>query len=426
MAVRAKTSLPGPNDILRETLPNGITVLARENFDSPAVVINGYVEAGAEDETPEQAGLASFTAEVMERGTVHRSFAQLYEEVESVGATFGLSSSVHLTSFGAKGLAESLPLLLDVLADTLRYPAFPAEQVEKERAEFLTDFQEREHDTRRMAALTFYELAYPAEHPYHRSLTGYPETIARLSRDDLAAFHQRYFAPQGMTIVIVGAVKALAALKAVTKAFGDWDAVRPARAPLPAVPPLNARRIRRIAIADKTQSDLQLGWPGPARSEPDFLAAHLANTVLGVFGMMGRLGEIVREQNGLAYYASSRVDGGKGPGPWRAVAGVNPANVEKAIALIEQEIRRLREEPVPEDELNDSKAFLTGSLPLQLETNEGVAGALVNIERYQLGLDYLHRYRNLIQAQTPAAVQAAARRWLDPDHYALAVAGPEA
>ena len=183
-------------------------------------------------------------------------------------------------------------------------------------------------------------------------------------------------------------------------------------------------RKRAVAIPGKTQSDIMLGYPGPARSEPDFLDAVVCNTILGVFGLMGRLGDKVREEQGLAYYSFSRVDGGPGPGPWRVIAGVNPANVDQAVASIRAEIRRICEEPVDEEELKDNRAFITGSLPLRLETNEGVARTIINMERYGLGLDYLRRYTGLINEITAERVQAVAQRWLDSDAYALAVAGP--
>ncbi len=420
----ATHALPGPDDTLRKTLPNGITVLARENFVSPAVVINAYLEVGSEDEAPAQAGLASFTTDVMERGTQKRSFSQLYEEVESVGATFGVSAGTHLTSFGGKALSEQLPFLLDILSDVLRHPAFPTEQVERARAEILTTIRERAHDTRRMAYHRFHQLAYPSEHPYHWSGTGYTETVLPLTRDDLVAFHQRFFAPQGAVVIIVGAIKPEDAFAAVEAAFGDWEGTRPERPPLPPVPAPAETQSDTVFIAEKTQSDICLGWPGPARESPDFLACHVANTVLGTFGMMGRLGESVRTQRGLAYYAYSRLTGGKGPGPWMAIAGVNPINVDQAIDITLQEVRRMQDEPVPEEELEDSKSYITGSLPLQLETNEGVSQALINIERYQLGMDYLQRYWEHIGAIGAADVQSAAQTWLDPERYALAVAGP--
>lgn len=421
---RNKVALPGPDDVLRQTLPNGITVLARENFASPSVVLDGYLIAGSEDDPQDQEGLASLAVDVMERGTHRRPFEQLYEEVESVGATFGFSAGVHSTAFGAKGLAEQLPLLLDICSDVMRNPTFAPEQVERARAELLSALREQEFDTRSRASRAFHELAYPAAHPYHRQVSGTLESVERLRRDDLRDFHERYIKPQGMVITIVGAVKAGDALTAVQNAFGDWEGVRPPRPPLPAVPPLTTRREQYIPLPEKTQADLVLGWPGPERRAPDFLACQLANTLLGVFGMMGRLGEQVRSQNGLAYYVYSSLESAIGPGSWQAIAGVHPAHVEKAIALILDEVQRLREEPVPAAELADNQAYLIGSLPLRLETNEGVAGNLTYIERFELGLDYLLRYEERISAITAADIQSVAQRWLNPAAFALGVSGP--
>ncbi len=423
--MRQKPSLPGPDDTRREVLPNGLTVMVRENFASPAVVVNGYLQAGAEDETDGKHGLAGFTTDVMQRGTRHRSFNALYEEVESIGAGFGISSGIHLTSFGAKGLAEYLQVLLNILNDVLRAPDFPTQQIEKVRTEIYTDLHERAHDTRRLASLAFYELAYPPEHPYHWSQMGYPETIAGITQDDLVAFYETYFAPQNMVIAVVGGIEVERAIDAVRSIFGDWHKTRPARMPAPPLAPLAELKEQWLTVDDKTQSNLVLGWPGPARGHEDFIPCFVANTLLGVFGMYGRLGKRVREQHGLAYYVYSRLDGGGGPGPWRVVAGFDPRNVQQGIELILDELRVLREQPVQKDELDDTISYLTGSLPLYLETNEGVARSLVNIERYELGLDYLRTYAAMIDAVTSEQVQDVARRWLDLDHYALAIAGPD-
>ena len=421
----SRASLPGSDDTLRKQLPNGLTVLVRENFASPAVVISGYVMAGALDESADRYGLAGFTGDVMQRGTTHRTFRQLYADVESIGATFGLSTATTTSSFAAKGLADSLPLLLDVLADILRHPSFPERQVEKARAEILTDLQERRHDTRRMASLKFYELAYPEDHPYHWSQLGYEPTIRAISREDLVAFHRDNVGPEGAVIVIVGGIRMSEAIAMVEEAFGDWRADRAARPPMPSAPPLTEHREIRMTLADKTQSNLVLGWPGPPRRNPDFIPCYVANTILGTFGMYGRLGISVREENGLAYYIYSRVDGGPGPGPWRIMAGVNPANVDRSLSLIGDEIRRMQGIQVPQEDLADSQSYLTGILPLHLETNEGVARSLVNIERHDLGLDYLRTYQQMIQSVTPEDVQRVSQRWMDPEHCAVSIAEPD-
>jgi zinc protease len=416
-------AIPGPQDVIRRELPNGIVVLVRENHASPAVVVSGYLAVGACDEQPEQAGLAAFTAEGLMRGTANRTFAQIYESLESVGASLDVSGATHTTRFGAKSLVEDLPAVLDILADVLRHPTFPLTEVEKLRGEILTNLEERAHDTRSMASLTFCELTYPEEHPYSRSDDGYVETISAISRDDLAAFYAGGYGPQSMVVAVVGAIEAADALARIEATF-DWQGPNFERGPLPEVPRIAEVRERFVPIPGKTQADLVLGYPGPARTSPDFLEAVVCNSVLGIFGMMGRLGETVREAQGLAYYSYSRVDGGPGPGPWRVIAGINPINVEQAVSSIRAEVKRICEEPVGDGELADNKAFITGSLPLRLETNEGVARHLLDMERYDLGLDYLQRYDALIGGITAERVQAVAQRWLDPDAYALAVAGP--
>jgi len=417
-------SIPGPESITRRQLPNGIVVLVRENHNSPSVVVSGYLLVGSYDEDPSQAGLSAFTADGLMRGTANRTFEQIYEEVEAVGASVGVSGGTYATTFGTKSLAEDLSLTLSVLSDVLRHPTFPSEEMERLRGEILTDLEERAHDTRRMASLTFHELAYPQGHPYARSLSGYPETIAKISRDDLAAFYAGGYGPQGCVIAIVGAVETAKALARVEAALGDWESPTYTREPLPDVPRIAKIRQRAVTIPGKTQSDILLGYPGPARTSPDYLDAFLGNSILGIFGLMGRLGDTVREAQGLAYYSYSLVEGGPGPGPWRVIAGVNPANVEQAIDSIRSEIRRLCQEPVGQEELDDNKAFITGSLPLSLETNSGVANVLVRMERYGLGLDYLERYTDLIGSISAERVQVAAQRWLDPDAYAVAIAGP--
>lgn len=417
-------ALPGPDDTYRAVLDNGITVLVRENFASPAVVVRGYLEVGAQDEPAGRYGLTGFTADVMQRGTVHRSFTQLYEEVESVGATFGLGTGSHIASFGAKGLASTLPDLLDILNDVLRFPAFDPRQVEKVRAEIITDLLERRHNTRRMSRLHFYEMAYPPAHPYHWSQMGYQDSINAISSEDLTDFHRTYFAPTNMVVVIVGGIEVQRAVDAVERSLGDWRAARPPRKALPPAPPLRETLEQYPTIDDKTQSSVTLGWPGPSRQHGDFIPCFVGNTVLGVFGMYGRLGQRIREQNGLAYYVYSKLTGGSGPGPWRVMGGFDPLNVSQGIALILDELHRLRETPIAIEELNDAKSYLTGSLPLYLETNEGVARSLINIERYQLGLNYLRQYATMIQSVTADAIQDAVRRWIDIEHYALAVAGP--
>jgi zinc protease len=281
--------------------------------------------------------------------------------------------------------------VLAVLAEELRSPAFPAQYVDRVRGLRLTALAERENDTRQMAGRAFRELMF-GDHPLGRDMLGTRDSITAIQRDMLAEFYESFFRPQGMVVTVVGAVPAEEAVRKIEAAFGDWNGLRPARAALPSVAPIVDVRKRHALMPDKTQCDMVLGWHGMRRLDPDFDSARLANTVLGVFGLMGRLGENVRERQGMAYYAYSRVSGDREPGTWVTVAGVNPANVSRARQAMLDEVKRLQDEPVPADELEDCKSYLTGSVPLQLETNDGVASLLADIEWHGLGLDYLERY----------------------------------
>jgi zinc protease len=359
------------------------------------------------------------------RGTQSRTFGEINETLEAVGAQLGFSSGMHTVGFGGKALAEDLDLILGILAESLQAPVFPADEGEKLQGQILTDIQRRAHDTRRMARLTFDALLYP-DHPYGRIVQGYEETVSSLGRDDLASYYRRHYSPQGMVIAVIGAISAEAVVDQVRNALGGWQA--PGVSPNRDIPPrvsLAESQREMVAIPGKTQSDIVLGWPGLARKDPDFMKARLTNTLLGVFGMMGRLGDSVRDEQGLAYYVYSQLEAGLGVGPWVTVAGVNPANVERAIEGILRQVRRLREEMVPEGELADSQSYLTGSMPLRLETNEGIGSTLLAIERYDLGYDYLQRFTDMVNEVTVRDVQEMARKYLDPKVYALAVAGPE-
>jgi zinc protease len=423
--IGTQSSLPGPDNILRRTLSNGIIVLARENWSAPSAVVEGYLLAGNLDEPAHLTGLTSFTASMLTRGTQHRSFAEINETVEGVGAAVGFSADRYTIGFSTKSLVEDLDLVLDVLADELQRPVFPAEYVERVRGLRMTAIVERENDTRQMASLAWREAMY-GEHPFARNLLGSRASNAAITRDDIVRFYETFFNPAGMVVAVVGAVEAEDAVRRVERALGAWSATRPARPALPPFPVHAGVVERRVSMPDKSQSDLILGWPAMPRLHPDFEGGRMANTVLGVFGMMGRLGANVRERQGMAYYAYSQLAANRESGAWLAVAGINPANVERTRAAILDEIARLREEPVPADELEDCKRYLTGSLPLQLETNDGVAGVLVDLEWHGLGLDYVQRYRDIITALTPADVQAAAQKYLTPERYVWAVAGPDA
>ncbi|MCB9109713.1 MAG: insulinase family protein [Anaerolineales bacterium] len=418
------SSMPSPEDVYQVTLSNGITVLARSNFNSPAVNLGGYLPSGAIFDTDDKLGLADFATSMLMRGTKKRTFDAIYNELETVGASLGFDSGVHNTNFGGRALVEELPLLLTILSESLQTPSFPKDEVERLRTQLLTGLALRAQDTSDMADLIYDQFLY-ADHPYGKPTDGYVETIRAITRKDLETYHRLHFGPRGLVLAIVGAMHPKKAVEAVEKALGGWQV--PGQIEAPALPPLKPikRTVRKHhVIPGKAQSDLVVGTVGPNRKNPDFMAASLGNSVLGQFGMMGRVGNVVREKSGLAYYAYSSLHSGIGPGSWEVNAGVNPKNLKKALDLIEKELQRFVKNGVTKEELADSQANYIGRLPLSLESNSGVVSAILNIHRYELGMDYYQRYESLIRKVTREDVVEVARKYINPERLVIATAGP--
>jgi zinc protease len=295
--------------------------------------------------------------------------------------------------------------------------------MEKLRSQILTGLAIRAQDTGDMASMLFDSILFK-DHPYARPEDGHPETIKRITRDDLVKFQRDYYGPRGMVIVIVGAVKAEEAVRQVKRALGGWQVKGQKEAPaLPPIKMLKKTVSKSHKIAGKSQSDVVIGTNGPRRKDAEFMPALVGNSILGQFGMMGRIGDVVREKSGLAYYAGSSLSAGMGPGSWEVSAGVNSQNVKKASELIVSELKRFVDDGVTADELSDVQANFVGRLPLSLESNGGVANALLNIERHDLGLDYYHRYESLVREVTPDAILNSARKFIDPDKLVIVSAG---
>src|SRR5207244_3590475 len=211
----------------------------------------------------------------------------------------------------------------------------------------------------------------------------------------------------------------------LARTLGDWSAIGPARsvAVPPAAPPAEAVT-KTVELIGKSQADVVLGFPSIERTHSDYYALEVANLILGRLGLNGRIGANVREKQGLAYYSYSDLEGGLGPGAWAARAGVNPTNVERAVEAILTEVGGIRENPVTDQELADAQSYLTGVLPLALESNDGVARTMLSIELYGLGLDFLERYPSIIRGLTADDLLRAARQYLFADRFALAIVRP--
>ncbi len=408
----------------RGKLDNGLVVLGQARQTEPSLAVRCRLRAGAVHDPIDKDGLAAFTARMLPRGTAGRTFDQLNETTDALGATLGVDGGRHFVDLAIRCLREDLPHLLDLAADVLRRPTFPDEEIVKVRNEMLTAIREGDNDTRATADRSMRRLVYPAPHPLGRRVAGEPATVSAITRDDLVAYHATRFAPSVATVAIVGDFDRFDdILDLLTSRFGDWSAEVPAAAALPPSPPPS--RIRdEVGIPGKSQADIAIGFPTISRLDPAYYALDTANLVLGRLGLMGRLGASVRDEQGLAYYATSQVEPGLEGSLWTARAGVDPANIERASESIVAELRRLADTGVTGEELSDAQNYLTGILPLALESNDGVAATLLNIEYYGLGLDYLERYPEIIGGLTVGDLQLAVRGHLDPDRLVVAVAGP--
>jgi zinc protease len=419
----------------RVVLPNGLTVLHQENAVSAAVTISLHLAAGAAFESAATAGLAGFSAAMLKRGTEKRSKAQIGEHLDFTGALLSAGATRHTAHVGAKARAADFESTLELVAECATVPSFPVEEVEKLRGDIVTAIREDADDTRQIVIDLLRAAVYPADHPYAWRVLGTEETIGGIDRDALHAFHHSHFGPGGAVLVVVGAVDIDRVRAAVDETLAAWQSAAGEQGPdggglpaaLPRIPDIDVPAGRETVVhtmRNKAQADVAIGHPGMRRLDDDYYAASVMNMVLGRFAMGGRLGRIIREEKGMAYYTYSSLGAGVGPGPFMVRAGVHPSNVDAAVDCALEELARIGREPVSEQELSDAKAAIVRALPRQLETNEGMAGALHTIEQYRLGLDYIDRFPDIVAAVDVDQVMDVAARRLHPDRCAVAVAGP--
>lgn len=424
VAERATRGL-GPDTITRRLLDNGMIVLVYPNPTTPSLVARLSVKGGAMFDPDDKAGLASFAIRALRRGTENRNFEQLNEDTEGRGASVGVDAGQTLMEAGGRALKEDTGFLLETLAEVVLHPSFPAEELEKMRLQTRTALVEMESDTGSMSDLAFRQALYPKSHPFHSRTIGFLNTLDNIQRDDMVAFYKKYFRPDRAIMVVVGDVEPDDIVSRVGALFGDWNVegeAEPYSIPDVKQPEGEHREFR--FVPGKTQNDLVLGFPSMRRADRDYYAFDLMNLLLGRIGLMGRLGKTVRDEQGLAYYAGSGFEAGLGAGPWAVRAGLNPSNVNKAIGSIKGEIERMRTELIPAEELEGGKRFMTGVLPLRLETSDGISRSILEMELYNLGFDYITRYPAIINALTPEIVNEVARRRLSSENYVAAIAGP--
>lgn len=412
----------------RVTLDNGVTVIAKSNHTTPAVSLLVGVRTGAFSDPADRDGTAALCARVLDRGTVTKSADAIADDLDGRGASLSVAAGRHQTAIAATSLSDDFPAVLALAADVARHPRFADAEIETRRDQLISTIVQDEDNPASMAVDAFAKALYGA-HPYARRIRGTVAGLEQVKRQDLVRFHQKGFDPPAMTVIVVGDVEEDAAIAAVSKVFGDWTSSTKLTGEKPQIvvpdATVNAERtLVPVPMMNKAQADVAYGFVGIRRSDPDYTAFSVMNNALGQYAIGGRLGDSIRERQGMAYYVYSSLDASFGQGPFTIRAGVSAANVEKTIASIDAEIASILEKGFTAQEIDESKSYMTGAIPRQLETNAAIASFLLTCDAFGLGLDYDERLPGLIGAVTKEAADAAARRLLDPARATIAVAGP--
>jgi zinc protease len=424
----------------RRVLDNGATIIAKESRATPAVTIHASLRAGTVYDPPAFPGLSHFVSRTVDRGTASTSADEIAELLDSRGVSLSVLVNRHAMSLVCTCLIEDYPLIMALLADILRNATFPDAEVETKRGETITLIRQDEDNPASVAAEALMAMLYGSDHPYGRPTRGTADSVQRIDAAALRAFHTARFRPQFLSLVVVGDLEGDRAIDVAAASLDGWAAFAPGAPtsmPAPtgevvsedfswlAVPPAStARRVRVVPMMNKAQTDIAYGFTSITRSDPAFFAYTLMNNILGQYSLGGRLGDSIRERQGMAYYVSSGMDASVIPGPLMVRAGVSAEHVLRAVASIDEELRRMAAEGPTDEELAESRQYLIGSMPRNLETNLGIASYLQMMEFFGLGLDYDVRVPGLLRAVTRDQVHEAARRALDTSRAAIVVAGP--
>jgi zinc protease len=407
----------------RHVFDNSATLITVENPTTPALSMLIGVSAGSYHDPVGDEGTATLVARVLDRGTETRTAASIADDLDNRGASLTTGAGRHQTLINVTCLADDLAPIAAIALDIVRRPAFASGEVEIRRAELVTAIRQDEDDPAARATDAMMEALYDG-HPYRRRGRGTIASVERLTATDLRAFHSQWFTPPMLTVIVVGDIDEREVIDVVSGALASWNAAAPPSSPIPEAPRPRRRQLKVVPMLNKAQTDIAYGFVGMRRTEPDYYAAWVMNNALGQYGLGGRLGESIRERQGMAYYVFSMLDATLGPGPLVIRAGVSPANVEQTLASIDKELAQIIEQGLTSAEIADAKQYLAGSLPRQLETNAAIASFLMSAELFGLGLDLDARLPSLIAAVTEEQVHATARRLLDPPTATIAVAGP--
>ena len=402
------------------TLSNGLQVMTVLHHEQPAVTMRLVVRAGAAQDPSGKDGVAFLAAQLLDQGTTTKSASQIADEIDLIGGAMGTAALPDLTAANVIVMKDSFDAGMRMLSDIIRNPAFAPEEIDRQKTQILSSLQVSADDPEYVANVVFDRLVY-GMHPYGLPGTGTPETIANITREDLRAYHRRYFVPNNMILAIVGDVTGPEAFAAAERVFGSWP-----RATLqfdkPVDPPAPARRLVIVDKPDAVQTEIRVGQLAIARKHPDYLAWDLAIKILGGEGA-NRLHGVLRSERGLTYGASADTEAMKQAGDFVAETDTRTETTGLALTLMIEEMERLQRQPVSIRELGNAQAYLSGSFPLTIETPNEIAVQVLNAMFFELPLHEISNFRERVTTVTPGDIQRVAQQYIRPDRLAIVLVG---
>jgi zinc protease len=418
------TPVVPPGRLHRATLENGLHVIILEDPSLPRVVLGMVFRRGEAMLPPESAGLATFTAELMERGSGKRDAHASAVAFAPPAASISVSAGWDSLSAVASGLSRDQDELFDLLSDVVLRPRFDASEATRERGETLAALEQAKAEPNTLTSWYIASAVYDG-HRFGLPLTGNPETVARFDAADARDFYTRVVMPNDGIFFASGDVDAGALLDQVRAHFGAWQpgTVADTGAPPPSPAP-PARRVVLVDRPDMVQARIALSHDGISRSSDDRIPVSLMNSVLGGGTFSSRLMEALRTKAGLTYSVWSDFALRRSPGPFVVSTFTVVPKTRQVIDILLAELERARTDPPSEDELSFARTLAIGSFAMGLETSTAVVQALVDLDVYGLPPDSLDTFRSRVRAVTLADVARVAKKYLHPDRAAIVVVGP--
>jgi zinc protease len=409
-------------DIKKTVLPNGLTVLHVERRTLPIVMVTLLVKASPLDEPPEKAGLANLTAELLTEGTKTRKATDISEEIEFIGASLGASADTDYTVITLSVLKKDIEKGFELLSDIALNPIFPDDEIARNKDLIKGSLKQSEEEPSFLAGRAFKKAVY-GELPYGRLVTGSVATIDAIRKEDILKFHADQYRPNNAFLSVVGDLTGDELTLLTGKFLSGWKAGDiPKRSSLPA--PVKKKETILID-RDLSQANIILGHAGVSRGNPDYYAVSVMNYILGGGGFSSRLMQTVRDEMGLAYDIHSFFAPYREGGLFEVAVQTKNESANTVVRVIDEQLTRIRAEQISDQELEDAKAYLTGSFPRKLDTNRKIADFLAAIEFHGLGLDYIETYPLTIKAVTKDDVLRVAKKYLAPGELVTVVVGKQ-